>query len=145
MHESGTADTAPSCGSSQAVARCITIPGDADRVPGVRHWVSEECAGREESWVVELLTSELVTNAIRHSRSGDPGGRVHVELELAQDVTVTVQDQGGDDMPVVHPPDGDRDGGRGLELVDQLATEWGHKATDDGRVVWCRIDGTAPQ
>jgi PAS domain S-box-containing protein len=36
------------------------------------------------------------------------------------------------------------EGGRGLYLVDQLATRWGSRPTRDGKAVWFEIPATAP-
>ena len=30
--------------------------------------------------------------------------------------------------------------GRGLKMVDRMASSWGAEATTGGKVVWCRID-----
>lgn len=41
-------------------------------------------------------------------------------------------------VPVVKSPGLDDEGGRGLHLVEALATKWGHRwLTGGGKVVWC--------
>jgi anti-sigma regulatory factor (Ser/Thr protein kinase) len=72
-----------------------------------------------------LLTSELVTNAIRH---GSHGADNLVELVLWPadgHYWLAVSDPGtGCHMPALTPPDVDAETGRGLLLVDQLAAAW---------------------
>jgi DNA-binding NarL/FixJ family response regulator len=85
--------------------------------------------------IVELLATELVTNSIVHAASAP---RVEVELR-GNRVRVAVHD---DDptMPHQRDPDRDRPGGRGMLLLDQLATRWGAEPTGDGKVVWFEVD-----
>lgn len=87
--------------------------------------------------VAELLTSELVTNAIIHT--GAP-----VELCVAVDVghvRVEVSDD-SDEPPVLR---GELDPfaihGRGLQFVEELATVWGvDTKRGAGKCVWFEID-----
>jgi anti-sigma regulatory factor (Ser/Thr protein kinase) len=82
---------------------------------------------------VELVVSELVTNAMRHGR-----GQITMHLEVEPDrVVVGVQDQGAG-RPCPREPDATDVNGRGLALVAILATEWGVRPEPDGgKVVWC--------
>jgi anti-sigma regulatory factor (Ser/Thr protein kinase) len=71
---------------------------------------------------LELLVSEVVTNAVRHAASDGPGA-----IELAAwfgpgEVRVAVRD-GGTVVPAPRTPDDE--GGFGLNIVDQVADEWG--------------------
>lgn len=84
-----------------------------------------------------LLTSELVSNAIKHGR-----GQISLDLEWDVDeVHVHVHDTGT--KPIVMAPDWDLGAasGRGLQLVAALATAWGVEHRNDGRgkVVWFRL------
>jgi hypothetical protein len=59
-------------------------------------------------------------------------------------VRVEVGDQGGASEPRLADQDGPEDvltGGRGLRIVDTLATKWGHAGDELGRVVWFQVDG----
>ena len=73
--------------------------------------------------VAVLLTSELVTNAILHTRTP-----VQVGVLIDDDkVLVCVADRLADSPPLVpRPPSGDRPGGRGLALVDRARRVVGH-------------------
>ncbi len=89
----------------------------------------------EKIEVVELLTSELVTNAIVHACSAP-------DIEVAASETrvqVAVTD-GTPDAPRVQPEDGTALQGRGLRLVDRLAALWGTEHLPGGRKrIWFEV------
>lgn len=75
---------------------------------------------------VRLLTTELVTNAVRHAGLG-PGEEIEVSASLLPDrVRVEVTDSGGGFVPPPAPkPRVDQTSGWGLFLVDRVADDWG--------------------
>ena len=84
---------------------------------------------------VEVLVSELVTNAVRHGRTG-AGETVVVHVAIGADVLrIEVCDQGPGFTPpaVLSPRPGG--GGNGLMLVERLSTAWGVEG-DGGTCVW---------
>jgi anti-sigma regulatory factor (Ser/Thr protein kinase) len=84
---------------------------------------------------VELMVSELVTNAIVHARS-------EARLVARQDgrtLRVEVEDW-GDGAPVLREPGPECPSGRGLRFVDALADAWGASATTDGKCVWFELN-----
>jgi anti-sigma regulatory factor (Ser/Thr protein kinase) len=65
-----------------------------------------------------LCLSEIVANAILHSRSAQPGGRVTIHVSRTHTrLRVEVQDEGG---PWTRQPAGENHG-RGLAIVEALA------------------------
>ncbi|MEU6343919.1 ATP-binding protein [Streptomyces sp. NPDC046977] len=95
-----------------------------------------------------LLTTELVTNALRHTDRGavltatlstvstvstPPAPRLRVEV---RDFTTR--------HPRLRAPSTHGTGGRGLQLVQSLADAWGVRAEGDGsgKVVWFELDAT---
>ena len=118
------------------------LPGLAGQVPGVRRWAQAVAA----AWgaaadQVGLVVTELVTNAIRHTRSGQPGGVVMVAVAGGWDgVTVHVHDLGasGGQVPRPRPAGGNRlaDGGRGLPIVAAISGQWGTVPA-----AWCPVWG----
>ncbi|WP_236061209.1 ATP-binding protein [Actinacidiphila acididurans] len=89
----------------------------------------------------ELLTSELVTNALQHTTGGavlvatlspGPGPRLRVEVQdsVARRPRARV---------VALPEDHQGTSGRGLFLVETLADAWGVTAWDSGKVVWFEL------
>lgn len=94
-----------------------------------------DAVGSELLESVELLVSELVTNAVVHASSAP---RLAVRRSR-HGVRVEVHD---DDplLPSPLPPDETRLGGRGLYIVDQLADRWGTEPEGGGKVVWFELD-----
>ena len=82
-----------------------------------------------------MLTSELVTNAVVHART-----RVDVKVEVDTDhMRVEVADSDPRlPRPTDHRPDAL--GGRGLFLVQELASAWGTLTCPGGKVVWFTLD-----
>ncbi|MGW0545829.1 ATP-binding protein [Streptomyces altiplanensis] len=94
----------------------------------------------EDSAVVIL--SELLTNAGRHARV--PGQDIETRyLRMPGGLRIEVHD-GTCKRPSLSTPDGDRDSGRGLWLVDALADRWdvGERA-GLGKAVWAEISAPA--
>jgi anti-sigma regulatory factor (Ser/Thr protein kinase) len=84
-----------------------------------------------------LLTSELVTNAIRH----EPGGTIMISVTCSHgELRVDVHDTSRD-LPVVIEAAADSENGRGLMLVATLATEWGYYRTPEGKAVYFTLSG----
>lgn len=85
--------------------------------------------------IIELLTSEVVTNAVRYAR-----GSIRLEAVLVDDSVVRVEttDQ-VPTIPVVQSSDSLSEGGRGLVLVQELAARWGVDSSADRKVVWFEV------
>jgi anti-sigma regulatory factor (Ser/Thr protein kinase) len=118
--------------------------GGADQVLEVRHWLEDllpDCAARAD---VILLASELCTNAIVHSRSGEAGGQFSVDIDWAPALArVVIGDQGSATAPAIAPRRGDAvqlgESGRGLLLVDNVADDWGTASRPNRRWVWADV------
>jgi anti-sigma regulatory factor (Ser/Thr protein kinase) len=87
-----------------------------------------------------LLVSELVTNAVLHARTD-----VEVVVRLLRSgVRVEVRDH-STSAPVVRRYQDEAMTGRGLALVDQLASRWGVETRQDGKAVWFElVEGRRP-
>ena len=84
---------------------------------------------------VELLTSEVVTNALVHARSA-PELLVDVRPDV---VRVEVFDMSADE-PVLQPHNPDGASGRGIAIVEELAAGWGVELVpEDGKRVWFEV------
>jgi anti-sigma regulatory factor (Ser/Thr protein kinase) len=117
--------------------RSFRFPATADAPRLARQaldgWMNA-LVGAERADDARLLTSELISNAIRH---GDvpSGGGLTVSVQ-ADDSTLTIgveQPTSAAPAQVVEPWD-DRSGGYGLRLVDALADSWGVEEGVPGRV-----------
>lgn len=77
----------------------------------------------------ELIVSELCTNAVVHTRSGDPGRTFHVRVQVdthgVRGEVRTRLPRRLSSVPRVVAVAPWADSGRGLHLVDALATRWG--------------------
>jgi anti-sigma regulatory factor (Ser/Thr protein kinase)/DNA-binding XRE family transcriptional regulator len=109
-----------------------------DQVREARAFLGRMLHGCPLIYETQLICSELVTNAVRHSRSALPGGQVTVRAEVRQhDYTwLEVEDQGGDWIEQSH----DGDSGRGLEIVAELSDYWDIRGSDPRRMVCARLD-----
>ena len=84
---------------------------------------------------VELLTSEVVTNAIVHGESG-PHLAVTIDGRV---VRVAVQDRSAA-MPVRRLAHVDDVSGRGVVIVEEMASAWGVERERNGsKRVWCEV------
>ncbi|MFF6995863.1 SpoIIE family protein phosphatase [Streptomyces sp. NPDC008313] len=119
------------------------VPSDPRAVAGVRG----ECARRLRAWgleetgfTLELVLSELLTNAIRY-------GTEPIGVRLLYDETLTCEvSDAGSTSPHVRRAAITDEGGRGLFLVSQYAQRWGTRYTPVGKVIWAELalhDGMA--
>jgi anti-sigma regulatory factor (Ser/Thr protein kinase) len=118
--------------------RSITVDEKAVRVArlAVRERLSPYLSDAKLGDAV-LLTSELVTNAVRHAHLGESD---EIRLEVTTEphaVRVTVIDEGPGFDPDGARPHRDT-GGWGLKLVDALSDRWGTQAAPHG--VWFELD-----
>ena len=86
---------------------------------------------------IQLMVSELATNAVTHTSSGF---EVAVDV-VASSVRVEVTDDGSG-SPIIRTPDLRDPHGRGLQIVALLSDEWGTTMEADKRQkhVWFRVD-----
>ncbi|MFD0346515.1 ATP-binding protein [Kitasatospora aburaviensis] len=82
----------------------------------------------------ELLTSELITNALVHA-----GSPVQLRLFYNRVLTVEVADRDAG-TPRMRRAREEDEGGRGMHLVNELAHRWGSRRTRDGKVVWFELE-----
>ncbi|MGW4381718.1 SpoIIE family protein phosphatase [Kitasatospora sp. NPDC004531] len=82
------------------------------------------------SETVELLVSELVTNAVRVARS-----EVQLQLIRVDKLLVEVSDD-NHNLPSLEPADSLSEHGRGLNLVSKLSEKWGTARKAVGKVVY---------
>jgi anti-sigma regulatory factor (Ser/Thr protein kinase) len=116
----------------------IELQGGRDAPAKARACVREQLTARVSAVDLDdvtVLTSELVTNAVRHGGAGEDE-TVVVHLAIAADVMrVEVCDQGPGFVAPASPRSRAQGGGNGLVLVARLSSSWG-VADDDGTCVW---------
>lgn len=95
----------------------------------LRRWNCEE-----QLEVVNLLTTELVANAITHANSD-----VQVVVrQIGDRLRVEVLDD-SEEGPVVKAADALDESGRGMALIDALAGSWGVEPRATGKAVWFEL------
>jgi anti-sigma regulatory factor (Ser/Thr protein kinase) len=112
----------------------LAAPGQARRA--VRSALASGLSA-DTTDLAELLTSELVTNAIRHG-----SGPVTLVLSCSNGVLAISVGDDAPAMPVLAPDDEALAvGGRGVRMVQRLAQEWGvtPRESGPGKVVWFRL------
>jgi anti-sigma regulatory factor (Ser/Thr protein kinase) len=82
--------------------------------------------------LVALLVSELATNAVLHSTGPDFYVLCHSPSPLDGSIQVEVHDGGGG-PPLLRQPTAADDHGRGLVLLDLLASTWRTEPTSAGK------------
>ena len=119
-----------SVGAARAFARAFLIGR-----------VSEELADR-----AVLVVSELCTNAVEHTASGEVGGKFVLELEVSPGrVLVGVVDMGAPSRPKLcfEAVGVDAANGRGLFIVEAVSKAWGSEVVRVGRRVWADVVGAS--
>jgi anti-sigma regulatory factor (Ser/Thr protein kinase) len=123
----------------------LTIPGRPEQVGLARTFVARTLGTNHvgaDTDAATLLTSEIVTNAIQHTKSGVDGGTVTiVVIGVSGGVLVEIIDDGSAGTPVVK---GDLYAaeGHGLFLVQHLAAQWGYLRDPAGTTVWFHLPAT---
>ena len=120
------------------VLASLTVPGRPERVAEVRRFVRRALGDASPlAETAVLLASELATNAVLHSASGQPGGSATVLItEIGGGVRVEVADAGSDHCAPVVRGDIYASEGHGLFLVQSLADQWGYVRDETGTTVW---------
>ncbi|WP_432545204.1 ATP-binding SpoIIE family protein phosphatase [Kineococcus sp. SYSU DK002] len=130
-------------GSAAAVTRVVSLPPEARSTPVARSVVRS--VALTGGWdgdavdVAELLVSEVVTNAVIHGRSD-----IRMCASSTPDRLLVEVEDGNDRLPELLPADSEALSGRGLQLLEFAADDWGARRVDGhgafSKVVWFSID-----
>ncbi|MFD7163601.1 ATP-binding protein [Streptomyces violascens] len=128
-------------------SRQLRIPVSA--APGAVPAVRDRVLAQVTAWmvplepdqrdVIKLVTSELVTNSVVHGH--EP---ITVGLCLDDSRLLLVVHDGSDEPPIRQAGATDEESGRGLLLVDALASRNGWSKTAHGKKVWAEFDLPVP-
>ncbi len=118
----------------------ITVTADTDSIAAVRHFIraaAHTLMSSVDLDVAELLASELAANAVALD-----AGEVTITVSApGRGLRVEVRDFGYGRPLVSRPAPTDTRGGRGLLLVERLATQWGVDEFLPGKIVWFELRG----
>lgn len=119
----------------------LTVPASPSSAMTARRFATAFCERAQLDAVVvddcALLLSELVSNSVVHARSE---ARICVGL-IGTVLRVEVADD-SDRLPVRRPQALDATGGRGVLIMEALASSWGAARRADpppGKVVWFEL------
>lgn len=131
----------PSSADAEWVTAAIDLPCDASAAAIARQFVEANRDHIRADLIedAQLLVSEIVTNAVRH-------GRPEVTLQVKVNppsIGAAVTDR-GEDLPAMPPapPPPVQPSGRGLVIVEALASAWGVTPNPDplpGKVIWFEL------
>ncbi|HVC13746.1 MAG TPA: ATP-binding protein [Acidimicrobiales bacterium] len=113
----------------------LRMAGDATAVRDARQLVEGVVAGQSPDvrHAAVLLAGEVVTNAVMHG-----GGWFLIQVDLSRDLLrVEVTDSTAGHPRVLQMTDGEH--GRGMAIVDSLATTWGTDHLGSHKVVWFEL------
>lgn len=114
--------TLPPTPRSARIARSFVISK-------LHEWHRDELAD-----TAELLTSELVTNAVVHAKTA-----MRLDVRANDDGVVVAVEDSGEGVPAVYDANPRDLGGRGLMLVAELSQDWGVEPRSGHKRVWFRL------
>ena len=127
----------PSVQCAMPLTATRTFYRNPEEVPAARRFIRDALAGHPASYDAELLTCELVTNAVQHASDAE---RVTVAITRRGVVVhVDVIDDGRAGLPHWREVSGYDEGGRGFQLVNELAQRWGFLREPIGTCVWFEV------
>ncbi len=117
------------------------VPNRLDSTPAARAFLMRLLNGwgLDEDVIddASLLTTELLSNAVRHG-----AGAVKLRIQVREGVVEVRVHDDGDDLPEVNHADPTSTGGRGLWIVECVSDDWGSDLEDPGKSVWFRVSGS---
>ncbi len=123
---------------------CWDLPSEPEFIAKARTMVRETLGSwglRTEIGDVELIVSELYTNAVVHG-----GPHITLTLRLAGPILSGAITDHSASAPALVRADAFAEHGRGLAIVDALADRWGiaPKTEESGKTVWFVIRSGRP-
>jgi anti-sigma regulatory factor (Ser/Thr protein kinase) len=133
-------------------AWCVVVPHHPRGAHLARHRLAENLASFaddarfDDAFLADVasVVAELVGNAVRHAQPL-PGGVIRLAYRLHTDANgrlhfeVRVTDGGAVGTPRPRTASGDAVDGRGLAIVEALATRWGVDRDGLGQSVWAEF------
>ncbi|MFJ6212946.1 ATP-binding protein [Streptomyces sp. NPDC092296] len=136
---------------ARGFATCA-LTGNPQATGVARHFARSTLQGWDMPFLiedVEIIVSEMLSNAIRHglpTACEQPVRPRLVGLGLlrrGETVLCAVSDPSSE-VPVVREPDQLAESGRGLRLIDSLSQSWGWTPNRCGKSVWATVSAGLP-
>lgn len=142
---SRTRPTDDSRGRDAVIDWRISVPGVPAIVAVARRLVRAALEHSPRCDDIELVTSELMTNAIRHTPSGAAGSLVTLRIRGREGwARIEVADLGSPSWAEPGPATVEDERGRGLGIIQMLADRSGREPENDGQVSWAEIHWDVP-
>ena len=123
------------CATPATAAR--TFGRRPEEVPAARRFIRDALDGHPAACDAELLTCELVTNAVQHAT--DAGWVTVAVMRRGAVVHVDVIDDGRSGLPHWREATSQDEGGRGFQLVNEIAERWGFLRERAATCVWFEL------
>ncbi len=82
-----------------------------------------------------LIVSEIVSNVVRHAQTP-----LTLRVSYDSDAVLIAATDGAVRLPEQHPPGDVSEDGRGLLIIDSVASSWGVHTTVVGKTMWARVE-----
>lgn len=121
----------------------VSVPHERTGVRIARHAFDNQLAAAgvspEDREDAMLVLSELVSNAVKHA-APLPGGDITVWCQVTDDLLhLEITDGGGATRPHPSVPVLSALGGRGLDIVRSVSTQWGVTEDHNTVTVWAEV------
>ena len=125
------------------VSASVSVPHEGLGVRIARHRFADQlkAAGvpADQTQDAMLVLSELVSNAVKHA-APLPSGEITVRWQVDHDVLhIGITDGGAGTRPRAAAAALSAAGGRGLEIVRTVSTQWGVTEAEDSVTVWAEV------
>lgn len=124
----------------------VSVPHERTGVRIARHAFADQLAADgvppEDREDAMLVLSELVSNAVKHA-APLASGEINVRWQVADDLLhIEITDGGAGTRPNPSVPVLSALGGRGLDIVRTVSSQWGVSEDDDTVTVWADVPRT---
>ncbi|MQS37049.1 ATP-binding protein [Streptomyces katsurahamanus] len=124
----------------------LICPGRTEEIGRVRRWTRDILSGHPSADDAVVIVSELGTNALLYTASGQENGVFQVALALSEPVLAVSVTDAGDSatIPRIASADAAAVHGRGLSMVSTLANHIAIHDTGEGHTVTAELTTARP-
>jgi anti-sigma regulatory factor (Ser/Thr protein kinase) len=147
MHPESARTDSDGAGEQPARTAGLDLPASPESAGAARHFAHALLAEWRLPALaddVDLVISELITNALLHARADrrvSPRAIIRLDLEYTGNNSLFCRVADGSALPPAPEQAVDTaESGRGLLLVEALSADWGWSHEAHGKVVWARFD-----
>jgi anti-sigma regulatory factor (Ser/Thr protein kinase) len=116
----------------------LTLPGQSSSVPEARHFVESALsawAPSDLTWEAAVCVTELAGNCALHAKTD-----FTIRLEMSDTALRIEVSDGSRRRPMMRDHGSSATTGRGLRLLQTIASRWGVDINPAGKTVWLTLD-----